>query len=95
MNKMLLGSVLALLLSACASTEQPVYQEPEFNYIASHVRVVGKTSNYVIYEYSNIRVDEVAPVAAIWCNDHGGRQAALYDISLRPDHRRRATFVCK
>lgn len=95
MKKIFLSLALAGALSACASSSEPVYQEPEYNYIADHVRVIDKTSNYVVYEYNNIRVDEVAPVAAIYCNNHGGRQAALYDITMRPDHRRRATFVCE
>lgn len=83
---------LLLFLVGCSSYN---YEEPEYNYIASHVNIVDKASNFVVYEYSNIRVDEIAPVAAIYCKDHGGRQANLYDISLWRNNRRRATFVCK
>ena len=82
-----------LLLNACASSSK--YEEPDYNYIAAHVRVIDKTSNYVVYEYMNIRVDEVAPVAALYCNDQNGKQASLYNIELRPNNRRRATFACK
>ena len=93
MKKIFLSAIL--FLSACSSTDL-VYEEPEYNRLAEHITIVGKTSNYVIYEYANIRVDEVAPIAAVYCNDKGGgRQASLYDITLHQNNRPRATFVCK
>lgn len=87
---MILGAVASLV--ACASDDT---FEPPYNYLAAHINVIGKTSNYVVYEYGDIRVDEVAPIAAIYCNEQGGKTAELYDIGLRPDHRRRATFICR
>ncbi len=85
---------LLLMMGACATApEEPGL--PDYNYLASHMNVVGKTSKYVVYEYADVRVDEIAPVAALYCNDQNGKTAELYDISLRPDHRRRATFICK
>lgn len=83
---------VVLLLSACASDE---VNGPDYNFLAAHMHVIGQTSKYVVYEYSDIRIDEVAPVAAVYCNNQGGKTAELYDIALRPDHRRRATFICK
>lgn len=84
---------LILALSACAHKEDVF--EPEYNRLAAHINVIGQTSKYVVYEYSDIRVDEVATVAAVYCNDHCGKVAELYDISLTPEHRRRATFICR
>lgn len=93
--KKFLALMSAVLLSACSSTDI-YYEEPEYNRLAEHITIVGKTSNYVIYEYSNIRVDEVAPIAAVYCKEKGGgRQASLYDITLHQNNRRRATFICK
>ena len=88
--------LLSLALTACASlnTREDIV-DPDYNHIAEHVRVIDKTSNYVVYEYMNIRVDEVAPVAALYCNDQGGKQANLYNIELRPDNRRRVVFACR
>lgn len=86
-----MGAIASLV--ACAHKEETF--EPPYNYLAAHINVIGKTSNYVVYEYGDIRVDEVAPIAAIYCNDQGGKTAELYDIGLRPDHRRRATFICR
>lgn len=93
MKKFFLGIGL-FLLSACSSFSEPDYVDPDYNYIADHVIVVEKSPWHVVYEYSNIRIDEIAPVAAIYCANRGGKQASLHGITLRPDHRRRATFVC-
>lgn len=94
MKKILLGAVL--VLAACSHfSSEPVYIEPEFNRLAAHIRVIDKASNYVVYEYADVRIDEVAPVAAIYCNDRGGRQASLEEIALHQNNRRRAIFVCR
>ncbi len=90
------GIALLFLISACSfRTEKVIWEQPNYNYIAAHTHVVSKTSNYVIYEYKDIRVDEIAPIAALYCQDHLQKQAVLYDITLRPDNARRATFMCK
>ena len=94
--KKFIGVVLLLVVSACtAEPEKVVWEQPDYNHIAAHTRVVSKTANYVTYEYKDIRVDEIAPIAALYCQDHGGKQAVLYDVLMRPDHSRRATFMCK
>lgn len=90
--KKILSIFSLLLLSGCFSNNA---YDPDYNYLAAHVNVVGQTSQYVVYEYLDVRIDEIAPIAAIYCNDKGGRTAELYDIGLAKDHRRRATFVCR
>ena len=95
-NKFTFVCSTMLLLGSCTLfNPEPENIEPDYNYIADHARVVDKTSNYVVYEYMNIRVDEIAPVAALYCNDQGGKQASLYNIELRPNNRRRVVFACK
>ena len=91
--KKILAVCCLLSLGACVSDNEAF--EPEYNRLAAHMNVVGQTSKYVVYEYSDIRIDEVATVAAVYCNEHDGKTAELYDINLRPDYRRRATFICK
>ncbi len=94
--KFLSLSILLLLLSACnIPSEQKLEFNPDYNRIARNATVVQKASNFVTYEYKNIRVDELAAVAALYCQDHGDRQAVLHDIQLRPNHSRRATFYCR
>lgn len=87
--------IIALLLITGACTTAKDDKLPDYNYLASHVNVIGKTSKYVVYEYADVRVDEIALLAALYCNDQDGKTAELYDIALRTDYRRRATFICK
>ena len=71
------------------------YEEPDYNYLASHINVVEKSSSHVIYDYSNVRIDEVAGIAAVYCHEKAGKkQALLHKIITRPDNRRHATFIC-
>ncbi|MBE6451868.1 MAG: hypothetical protein E7012_00050 [Alphaproteobacteria bacterium] len=86
-----------LLISACSFMDDnsPMWENPDFTYIASHVKVVDKSPTHVVYEYKDIRVDEIAPIAAIYCHDRGGKQASLYEIITRPDNYRRAVFACR
>lgn len=86
---------LMLLLGACARTETLYWEEPDYNRLAEHMSVVSKSPLYVTYEYRDIRVDEVAPIAALYCQERGNRQAALYEITMHRNNARRATFVCK
>lgn len=90
--------LLALLLfgvQACTRTETLYWEEPDYNRLAAHMSVVEKSPRHVTYEYRDIRVDEVAPIAALYCQEHGNKQAALYEITMHRNNARRATFVCK
>ena len=94
--KNLFLSILLFFLTACNTpSEQKLELNPDYNRLARNATVVQKASNFVTYEYKNIRVDELAAVAALYCQDHGDRQAVLHDIQLHPNHARRATFYCR
>lgn len=84
-----------LFLGACASYEEEVIYTPDYNRIAQNAHVVSKSPYYVTYEYKNIRVDEIAPIAAEYCFSRGERQASLYEITMHRNNARRATFSCE
>ncbi|MBE6458928.1 MAG: hypothetical protein IJW72_06710 [Alphaproteobacteria bacterium] len=92
MKKML---CLVFLLNACAWVENLYWEEPDYNRLAAHMSVVDKSPRFVTYEYRDIGVDEVAPIAALYCQERGNLQAALYEITMHRNNARRATFVCK
>ncbi len=88
---------LLILLTACAaapSDEPEIWEIPNINRVAAHTRVIKTTPTMVVYEYKDVRVDEIAPVAALYCYDHGKKQAELQQITMRPDFARRAVFAC-
>ena len=96
MKKFLIMLMMSLSCSCAAEQEDvAIWQIPDYNHIAAHVKVIDKSPDFVTYEYKDIRVDEIAPVAAVYCHDRGGKQASLYEITMRPDNSRRAIFVCK
>ncbi len=86
---------LIVLLAACSSSREEVIFAPDYNRIAANATVVSKSPYYVTYEYKNIRVDEIAPIAAEYCFNRGGLQASLYEVVTHRNNARRATFVCK
>lgn len=85
-----------LILSACTHFQNDeIPFDPDYNRYAQNVTVVSKSPLYVTYEYKNIRVDEIAALAAQYCHDRDGKRASLYDVILHQNNSRRATFVCK
>ena len=89
---------ILFFLTGCYSLPnyQPQESYPDYNRLASHVNIVEKSSSHVIYEYSDVRIDEVSGIAAIYCYDKTGKkQASLHKIITRPDNRRHATFICQ
>ncbi len=57
------------------------------------VKVMG--DGYVVYEYTDVRIDDVATLASRYCYDTmPGKKAYLRDIYLYRNHKRRATFDC-
>lgn len=86
------------VLSACSlwrSNQQNGVPEPDYARFVNNVTIVSQSSTHVTYEYKNVRVDELAVLAALYCNDQTSKQAYLDKIVLQPDHTRRAVFICK
>lgn len=91
-----LFAFMLLALSACVSIEdEQLPFNPDYNRYAQNVTIVKKSSKFITYEYKNIRVDELAALAALYCQEQDNQRAALYDIMLHRNNARRATFVCK
>ena len=87
--------LLSVVLSACVASEKKIPFNPDYNRYAENVSVVSQNSLFVTYEYKNIRVDEIAALAALYCQSQNNKQAVLYDIVLHKNNSRRATFACE
>lgn len=94
-------SLLAVIFLAGCTAPEPVktVSEPEgkqldFGKFIDRVVVAEKTPSSVVYEYQDVRVDEVSLLAAMYCQDHGNRNAYLEKINLYKNNRRRASFYC-
>ena len=89
--------IICAFLASCVSQQRDIaiWEEPDYNRVAANTFVVSKSPLYVTYEYKNIGVEELAPIAALYCQDRGGKQAVLYEITMHRNNSRRATFACQ
>ena len=59
------------------------------------VFVVSEGQNFVTYEYKNVRVDEISPLASLYCADVSfGGSPYLREVSMFRNGFMRATFDC-
>ena len=62
---------------------------------ANDVFVVGEGLDYVTYQYKNVRVDEISPLASMYCADVAfGGSPYLREVSIYHNGFMRATFDC-
>lgn len=93
--------LLAVIFLAGCTAPEPIktVSEPEGKQLVSANLLTGslwqkKLPSSVVYEYQDVRVDEVSLLAAMYCQDHGNRNAYLEKINLYKNNRRRASFYC-
>ena len=62
---------------------------------ANDVFVVGEGADFVTYQYKNVRVDEISPLASMYCADiaYGG-SPYLREVSMYHNGFMRVTFDC-
>ncbi len=62
---------------------------------ANDVFVVGEGKDFVTYQYKNVRIDEISPLAMMYCADVAqGRTPYLREVNLYYNGFMRATFDC-
>lgn len=62
---------------------------------ANDVFVVNEGDNFVTYQYKSVRVDEVSPLASMYCADVvAGASSYLREVNLYHNGFMRATFDC-
>ncbi|MBO5038337.1 MAG: hypothetical protein J6C85_02620 [Alphaproteobacteria bacterium] len=62
---------------------------------SNDVFVVGEGADFVTYQYKNVRVDEISPLASMYCADMTyGSSPYLREVSLYHNGFMRATFDC-
>ncbi|MBR1825711.1 MAG: hypothetical protein IJ770_03900 [Alphaproteobacteria bacterium] len=72
-----------------------VVQPAEDDFYRRNIVVKATGDDYVVYEYSDVRVDKVATLASRYCYDiNPGKSAYLRDLYMNRNHKRRATFEC-
>lgn len=70
-------------------------QAMEKVFATNDVFVVKEGSDFVTYQYKNVRVDEISPLASLYCADASfGGSSYLREVSMYHDGFMRATFDC-
>ena len=85
---------------------EPVLNENDLSYTENMIKeerlisgndvfVVGEGDDFVTYQYRNVRVDEISPLASLYCADvsYGG-SPYLREVSIFHNGFMRATFDC-
>lgn len=68
---------------------------PQREITANDVFVVGEGEDFVTYQYKNVRVDEISPLASLYCADVAfGGSPYLREVTLYHNGFMRATFDC-
>ena len=87
-------------ISESASIKAPLVDknvqvdDDDYKAFASRVSMIDSTSNAAGYQYRDVRVDEIMPLAARYCREHGNRRAILRKINLYHGYYRRISFDC-
>lgn len=72
----------------------PVYVQ-DADFYKQNIVLKASGNDFVVYEYSDVRIDDVASLAIDFCNmTNPGKKAYLRDIYMHKNHKRRATFDC-
>ena len=96
MKKLFLLSFMIFAVVSCQSkiegTTKYASEEERFRH---NIAVKGMGDDYVVYEYVDVRIDDVATLASKYCYEMTeNKKAYLRDIYLYKNHKRRATFDC-
>ncbi|MBR2299470.1 MAG: hypothetical protein IJ870_02725 [Alphaproteobacteria bacterium] len=91
-----------LIVSACANEPKQINVNEE-NYISEadaaryrdNIIEKRRGPSYVSYEYRDVRIDELTPLAVHYCRQKDANTTAqLREIIMRENHSRLATFDC-
>ncbi|MDO4161616.1 MAG: hypothetical protein Q4D80_01250 [Pseudomonadota bacterium] len=99
MKKVLMLCLLALVCVSCQSNVEEISAEPVYSSDAErfyrNISTKAMGEDYVVYEYMDVRIDDVATLASRYCFETTeGKKAYLRDIYMYKNHKRRATFDC-
>lgn len=100
MKKLFFLCLLTVICVSCSSGGENDFEidapyASDADRFRQNIAVKAMGEDYVVYEYSDVRIDDVATLASQFCYDTGtGKKAYLRDIYMYKNHKRRATFDC-
>lgn len=93
MKKLILVAFVMLMCACSTNRVKTDLYENDADRYAKNILVKESSDDTIIYEYKDVRIDEIAGLAAKHCNKVG-RRAVLQHTYLHKNNKMRATFVC-
>jgi len=100
MKRLFFLCLMAIVCVSCRSKVEreleplPLYAADADRY-RQNISVKAMGEDYVVYEYMDVRIDDVATLASNFCYEtNPDKKAYLRDIYMYKNHKRRATFDC-
>jgi hypothetical protein len=96
MKKIFLIVLLSIVCSSCwHQIENEQLYASDADRFRQNIAVKAMGDDYVVYEYTDVRIDDVATLASRFCYEtNPEKKAYLRDIYMYKNHKRRATFDC-
>lgn len=99
MKKVLMLCLLALVCVSCQSRIDDeafgALYSSDAERFCRNIATKAMGEDFVVYEYVDVRIDDVATLASKYCYDmNPEKKAYLRDIYMYKNHKRRATFDC-
>lgn len=94
--RLCLLAISIICIASCTMDKyspEPAYAT-NFERFLNNVRIKHNDEYSITYEYKDVRVDEIAYMAAEYCYNQGQKQAVLHSSQLYKNFSRRATFNC-
>lgn len=83
-----------LVLAGCQNHRHELGDQTE-TFVAQNAVMKAHGPDFVVYEYQNIRIDDLASLAIAYCTENAaGKSAYLREIILAQNSKRRARFDC-
>lgn len=90
-----IGTIPAYAEIVDQSPQYRVAPEPDPDFYRRNISVKAMGDDYVVYEYSDVRIDQIATLASQFCFEtNPSKKAYLRDIYMQKNRKRRATFDC-
>ncbi len=96
MKKILGIAFMCFMAAACSTSksDDSAYSD-DMRRFRENIAVKAQSADFVTYEYKDVRVDELAPLAILYCRENAnGKQAYLREVIMYRNRLRRATFDC-
>ncbi len=95
MKKLIVAFLVVLCASCQSQIDDGAIYASDTERFRQNIATKAMGDDYVVYEYKDVRIDDVATLASRYCYEtNPNKKAFLRDIYMHKNHKRRVTFDC-